>query len=57
MTSNYVFAETVTVISQRVNHQAALSFIRETSSPASPLAVHWIDQTEQQAIHIFTKQT
>ena len=58
ITSNYVFAETVTVISQRVSHQAALSFIKETSSPASPLIVQWIDlETEKRAIHIFAKQT
>lgn len=57
-TSNYVFAETVTVISQRVSHQAALSFIKALRSPHSLFVTRWItDQIEELAIEIFKNQT
>lgn len=58
ITSNYVFAEAVTVISQRVGHQAALSFIEEVRSPESTIFIDWIYQEiESRAMQIFAKQT
>jgi predicted nucleic acid-binding protein len=57
-TSNYVFSETVTVISQRVGHSQALSFIQELKSPESLFSMQWIDEElEGIAIQIFKKQT
>ena len=57
-TSNYVFAESVTVISQRVSHDAALSYINEIKSPQSSVTVHWITEAlEEQALRIFAEQT
>lgn len=58
VTSNYVFSEVVTVLSQRLGHKAALEFIKEMKSPASGYAIRWIDEDiEQEAISIFSKQT
>lgn len=58
MTSNYVFSETVTVVSQRVGHDQALAFIKELKSPASLFSMQWIDEKlERVAIKIFKKQT
>lgn len=56
--SNYVFSEVVTVLSQRVNKEAALSFIRAMKSPTSHLFLYWADQNVQEhAIRVFEKQT
>lgn len=56
-TSNYVFSEVVTVLSQRVGKGAALSFIRAMRSPASRLSWYWVDSSvEENAIHVFEKQ-
>lgn len=58
ITSNYVFAETVTVISQRISHQAALGFIKVVKSSRSPFLCRWIDEEiEELAIQIFSQQT
>lgn len=58
LTSNYVFLETVTVISLRVGHEQALKFIKQIKSPGSEFLVEWIDSTiEEQAIEVFEKQT
>ena len=58
VTSNYVFSEVVTVLSQRLGHNAALKFIREMKSPASGYTIKWIDENiEQEAISIFSNQT
>lgn len=57
-TSNYVFSETVTVISQRVGRNQALSFIRELKSPVSLFSIQWIDEElESIAIQLFKNQT
>lgn len=57
-TSNYVFSETVTVISQRVGRNQALSFIRELKSPLSLFSIQWIDEElESIAIQLFKNQT
>lgn len=55
LTSNYVFAETITVLSQRVSHKAALAFIKV----AKPIfLVRWVDEEiENIAIEIFKNQT
>ena len=57
LTSNYVFAETITVISQRVGRQQALSFIQTIKSPDSPFSFHWINEDiEKLALDIFAEQ-
>lgn len=57
-TSNYVFSEVVTVLSQRVSHSAAVAFIQTITAPSSPITIHWIDELiEQSAIEIFKNQT
>jgi predicted nucleic acid-binding protein len=57
-TSNYVFAEVTTVISQKISHHAAIEFISNMRSPDS--IYHFIRITpeiEEMAIEIFKKQT
>lgn len=58
VTSNYVFSEVVTVLSQRLGHNAALEFIKEMKSPAGGYTIRWIDENiELEAIRIFSNQT
>jgi uncharacterized protein len=58
VTSNYVFSESVTVISQRVNHQAATAFINQIKAPESPFQVYYVDEAiEDMAVVIFRGQT
>ena len=57
-TSNYVFSETVTVLSQRVGRKYASSFIQELKSPETLFSMQWIDEElESLAIQIFQDQT
>lgn len=57
ITSNYVFSETVTVISQKAGHDEAISFIKKIQS-GEGYTIKWIDQViELLAIEIFSKQT
>ena len=57
-TSNYVFLEAVTVISQRVSHDAAMSFIQTLCAPASPFPVRWVtEELHARAVRIFSAQT
>jgi len=56
LTSNYVFSEVVTVLSQRVSHQAALQFIQTVKS-SSGYTIVWVDEDiEAEAINIFSSQ-
>ncbi len=58
ITSNYVFAESVTVISQRASHALAVAFIRTLQSPHSPYEIKRTDDTiEAGAIELFKQQT
>lgn len=58
VTSNYVFSEVVTVLSQRVSHDAAMQFIETFNNPTSVFTVRWVDEDiEAQAIEIFSQQT
>jgi len=57
LTSNYVFSETITVISQRVSHKAALLFIEEMKSPNASFLIRWVDEElEVIATEIFKNQ-
>lgn len=57
LTSNYVFAETITVISQRIGRQQALSFIQTMKSSNSSFSFRWINEDlEKLALDIFIKQ-
>lgn len=58
VTSNYVFTECVTIISQRVNHAAAFKFITAFKDKSLNTRNIWVNQTiETAAIEIFKKQT
>ncbi|MBA3724536.1 MAG: PIN domain-containing protein [Candidatus Levybacteria bacterium] len=58
ITSNYVFLESVTVISQKINHQAAVSYIDKMLSADNPYELRRIDkEIDEQAIELFKKQT
>lgn len=58
ITSNYVFAESVTVISQRVGHKEALAFANNLKSPKSFFLIERIsEEVEDLALGIFSKQT
>jgi predicted nucleic acid-binding protein len=57
-TSNYVFSEAVTVISQRVGHEDALNFIQLMRSPLSPFTIQRVnEEVEELAIEVFERQT
>jgi len=57
-TSNYVFAESVTVISQRASHDAALQYIDAMQSLENPFIIERADDDiEDEAIRIFKQQT
>jgi len=57
-TSNYVFSESITVISLRENHAAALEFIEQMQSPESSyILMRADDDLDNQAISTFQKQT
>lgn len=58
VTSDYVFAEVVTVLSQKVNHEAAVAFIKNTKSEDSIFLIERINEKlEDEAIQIFISQT
>ncbi len=57
-TSNYVFAESVTVISQRASHDAALQYIDAMQPLESPFLIERADDDiEDEAIRLFKQQT
>ncbi|MCJ7739847.1 PIN domain-containing protein [Candidatus Microgenomates bacterium] len=57
-TSNYVFSESITVISKKVSHSGAISFIEVMKSPLNPFSFIWLDETiENMALKIFKQQT
>ena len=57
-TSNYIFAEVVTVLSQRVGREAALAFIKSIHGPESGMDIKWVTpEIEASAVDIFLKQT
>lgn len=57
-TSNYVFAEVITVISQKIGHKKALEFINNMRSPDSIYNfIRVTPEIEEMAIEIFKKQT
>lgn len=58
ITSNYVFSETITVLSIRISHQAALDFIARIKSPENPFPIKRVDEElEDKAIEVFKNQT
>ncbi len=58
ITSNYVFSETVTVLSQRVSHEAAVTYIENMKSHENLWIIEQVDEfIEEEAIEIFKKQT
>ncbi len=58
VTSNYVFSETITVLSQRMGHEAAVAYTKQMQSPSSFFLKEWVDESlEEAAIEIFKHQT
>lgn len=58
LTSNYVFAESVTVISMRTGHGAAINFIERMQSPDSTVVIERAtEELADHAIGIFGEQT
>lgn len=56
-TSNYVLSETLTVLSQRVDHAAALSFAERVKAPSSQFAIKWIDEDiEAMVLQLYAHQ-
>jgi predicted nucleic acid-binding protein len=57
-TTNYVFTESVTVISQRVSHAAALQYIAAIKRPLASLKVLWVtEDLEEPALELFRSMT
>lgn len=57
-TSNYVFSESITVISQRSAHKTAIEYIEKMRSLESPFQIKRVDEAiEEKALQIFKKQT
>ena len=54
LTSNYVFSESITIISQRASHQTAVTFIAKMQSMESPFQITRADENiEEEAISVF----
>jgi predicted nucleic acid-binding protein len=57
-TSNYVFSESITVISMLNSHEAAVRFIETMQSPESKYLLTRADEAlEEKALQIFKEQT
>jgi len=57
LTSNYVFSESITIISQRASHQTAVTFIATMQSMESPFQITRADENiEEEAISVFKAQ-
>lgn len=57
-TSNYVFAEALTVVSQRVSHDTAIKLGSTIQSPNGSFQIKWItEEVEDLAFRIFIEQT
>lgn len=58
LTTNYVFSETGTVLSQRISRKVALDFIDDLKTKESEISMIWVNEKiEDLAIKIFKKQT
>lgn len=58
ITTNYVFSETVTVLSQKISHKVAVDFINDLVNEKSEISIiRANEEIEKLAIEIFKKQT
>lgn len=58
LTSNYVFSESITVISMRSGHKTAVKYIEEMQSLESPFQIKRVGEAiEEKAVQIFKAQT
>ena len=58
VTSNYVFAEAITVISQRVGHEVAIEFSQTLQSGQGIVRIRYADkELDKWALDIFKKQS
>jgi predicted nucleic acid-binding protein len=57
-TSNNVFSESITILSVRKSHEAAVQFIHAMQSPENQYILKRTDEElEEEAIHLFQEQT
>lgn len=57
-TSNYIFSETITILSQKVNHATAVRYIDTMLSSENIFSIKRVDETiEALAVNIFKNQT
>jgi len=56
-TTNFVFSETITVLSQRVDHQTAINFIDDFKNLEEVNLVPFDEEIKEMAIKIFKNQT
>lgn len=56
--SNYVYSETITILSQKISHRNAVDFIDQKNNPSTFFSIIRLDEEiEETAISIFKKQT
>lgn len=56
-TTNFVFSETITVLSQRIDHQTAINFIDDFKNLKEVNLIRVNEEIEEMAIKIFKSQT
>src|SRR5436853_6792999 len=57
-TSNYVFSESITVISQQSSHAIAIKYIEDMKAEESPFQIKRVGEAEEEeAIRVFKAQT
>lgn len=58
VTSNYVFSEVATILSQKIDHKTAIKFIHNMKTEDSIFVIERIkSETEEEAVQIFIEQT
>lgn len=56
-TTNFVFSEIITVLSQRIDHQTAINFINDFKNSKEVNLIRVDEEIEEAAIKIFKNQT
>lgn len=58
VTSNYVFSEVVTILSQKIDHKTAVKFIHNMRAEDNMFVIERIkSETEEEAVQVFIEQT
>jgi predicted nucleic acid-binding protein len=56
LTSNYVFSESITIISQRASHQTAVTFIAKMQSMENPFQITRADENIEEEATVYLKR-